>query len=236
MIVETAALNQPMLERFYHTVLQPSIHAAELLTLEEICDAYLGPDAAPGALLVEDGEPIAGILGELYPASRVLLIGYLAVHHSRRSRGNGAALLAETLPKWQASLRPSLTIAEVDDPRFHAPDDKKGDPVARLRFYSRAGARLLAIPYFQPSLRPAFPRVRDMLLISYDIVDDAIPRHVLAAFLREYFEFCEGKAALTDPEVRTLMDWIGPDPERIALWPLDRFWDAPRLTSATEPS
>lgn len=236
MIVETTALEQPTLERFYRTVLQPSIHAAELMTLEEICDAYLGPGAAPGALLVEDGEPVAGILAELYPVSRVLLIGYLAVHHSRRGRGNGTMLLAKTLPHWQASLQPALTIAEVDDPRFHTTDHKKGDPVARLRFYSRAGARLLAMPYFQPSLRPTFPRVRDMLLISFGIADDAVPRQVLVAFLREYFELCEGKVALTDPDVRTLLDWTGPDPERIALWPLDRFGDAPRLTSAMKPS
>lgn len=234
MIVATSALDQPTLERFYRTVLQPSIPGDELLTLEEICGAYLGADAAPGALLLEDGEPVAGILAELYPISRVLLIGYLAVDRTQRGRGSGTTLLAQTLSQWQASLRPSLTIAEVDDPRLHPPDPDKGDPHARLRFYSRAGARLLATPYFQPALRPTSPRVHGMLLISFGIAEDTIPREVLARFLGEYFELCEGAAALTDPEVRSLLDWTGPDPDRIALWPLEKFCDIPLLTSITE--
>lgn len=234
MIVETADLDQPTLERFYRTVLQPSIHTAELMTLEEICAAYLGPDAAPGALMIEGGEPVAGILAELYPASRVLLIGYLAVHRSQRGLGNGTVLLARTLPRWQAALQPSLTVAEIEDPRFHPADHEKGNPDARLRFYDRAGARLLAMPYFQPSLRPSQPRVRDMLLISFGIAEDAVPRKIVATFLREYFELCEGESALTDPAVRTLLDRAGPDPDRIALWPLDRFRDIPRFTIATD--
>jgi GNAT superfamily N-acetyltransferase len=151
MIVETPAFDQATLERFYRDVLEPSFPPAELMSLEAVRNAYLGADAQPAALLVADGEPIAGILAETIPASGVLLIGYLAVHRAQRSRGHGARLLAATLPKWRASLRPPLVLAEIDDPRFHAADADTGDPWARLRWWDRAGSRLLAMPYFQPT-------------------------------------------------------------------------------------
>jgi GNAT superfamily N-acetyltransferase len=234
LIVETPALDRSMLERFYRSVLQPSFAEAELMTLEEICGAYLGAGAEPGALLLVDGEPIAGLLAETYPSSGVLLIGYLAVHRSYRGRGGGGHLLAEMLQKWQASLQPSLVVAEIDDPRFHHPDDDTGDPGARLRFWDRAGARLLAMPYFQPSLRSGSPRARDMLLIACGAAGDAVPGAIVGGFLTEYFELCEGESALTDPEVLALLDWTSRDAGGVALWPLARFSDLPRFAGAQE--
>ena len=55
-----------------------------------------------------------------------------------------------------------MAVLEMDDPRFHAPHPHHGDPDARLRFYGAFGVRLLAMPYFQPRLRPHLPRAHHM--------------------------------------------------------------------------
>jgi hypothetical protein len=241
MIVEAPAFGQAALDGFYRDVLQPSFPPAELMTLDAVRSAYLGADAQPAALLISAGEPIAGILAETYPASGVLLIAYLAVHRARRSSGHGARLLAATLPKWRASWRPSLVLAEIDDPRYHAADADTGDPWARLRWWDRAGSRLLAMPYFQPSLGAGSPRARDMLLISCGptgpagavgpagAADDEVSGAVVAAFLNEYFECAEGASALTDPELLALLGWTRRRAGRVPLWPLERFPEIPRL-------
>jgi GNAT superfamily N-acetyltransferase len=230
-IVEISVLDRLALGQFYRTVLEPSVPRAELVTLDEICCAYLGEDAQPGAVMLAEGEPVAGLLGEIYPASGVLLIAYLVVRGSQRGRGRGTALLAETLATWQASLRPSLVLAEIDDPRFHAADADKGDPVARARFYDRTGARLLAMPYFQPSLRLGSPRVYDMLLICYGD-GDSVPSETVITFLSEYFEACEGVQVLTNPEFQKLLNYARRDTEGIPLWSLDRYPDVTRFTTA----
>jgi GNAT superfamily N-acetyltransferase len=226
-IVEAGEFDQPTLQRFCAEVLLPSFPAAEMMTLDEVLEAYLGADPEVGALLVADGEPVAGILAERYATSGVLLIGYVAVHRSRRGRGDGMRLVTTMLPRWQDSLRPSLVIAEIDDPRFHATDIDTGDPASRLRFWERAGWRLLAMPYFQPSLRAGSPRARDMLLITFGIDGHEVPGEIIASFLREYFVGCEGESALSDPDVLGLLDWTRRDSGRVALWPLNRFPDLP---------
>jgi GNAT superfamily N-acetyltransferase len=240
-IVRTPALDRRTLERFYRGVLRPSFAPAELLSLDEACGEYLGDNAQPAALLLVGDEPVAGILAEVYPASGVLLVAYLAVHTSQRGVGVGTALFRETVPGWQASLRPALILAEIDDPRFHQADTGRGDPVARARFYARTGARMLAMPYVQPSLRDGSPRVRDMLLISYGTLGGSVPAEVVISFLNDYYSICESPAVHSDPEFQALLRWAAGDGERIPLWPLDRYADVPRfvpfpLSAPTAPS
>lgn len=233
-IVEAPGLDRPALEWFYRRVLVPSFDAAELVTLDELCRGCLATDHEPGAFVVIDGRPVAGLLAERFPASGVLLVSYLAVHQSYRGRGYGGLLLAEMLPKWQASWQPSIVIAEIGDPRFHAASDETGDPFARVRFWARAGAQLLAMPYFQPALRPGSPRVPDMLLIAFTETEESVPGEVVYRFLHEYFAACEGQRACTDPAVHALLDWTRRDGGRVPLWPVERFRDLPSIVCQEE--
>lgn len=156
----------------------------------------------------DDGQVIGGALGELYPASAALLLGYLAVRPGQRGSGVGSVLLAALKDRW---LRDHpLAFLELDDPRHHATHPGYGDPAARLRFYGAFGISLLTVPYFQPRLRKDLPRVYHMILgvIPPDGVTppEAVPGHQVTAFLEEYFSLCEGDAAHDDPEVRWLLD------------------------------
>jgi GNAT superfamily N-acetyltransferase len=65
------------------------------------------------------GKLVAAVVGDLFPASRVLLISYLVVHPDMRGRGIGSATLSRVLPIWFEQHRPLATLAEVEDPWVH---------------------------------------------------------------------------------------------------------------------
>jgi GNAT superfamily N-acetyltransferase len=159
----------------------------------------------------EHGRVLGGALGERYPASGVLLLAYLAVRPGRRAQGVGGAIMTALREQWLD--RDSLAVLELDDPRYHEPHPERGDPVARLRFYARCGVRLLDMPYFQPRLSTDLARAYHMLLGVIPPIGAtapaALPAARVTAFLREYFELCEGPAVHSDPEVAALLAACG---------------------------
>jgi GNAT superfamily N-acetyltransferase len=62
------------------------------------------------------GKLVAAVVGDLFPASRVLLISYLVVHPDMRGRGIGSATLSRVLPIWFEQHCPLATLAEVGGP------------------------------------------------------------------------------------------------------------------------
>ncbi len=231
-IKKLSELSEPVLESFYAEVLTPAFPPDELITWDELRGAAAA-DLGPGALVLDGETPLGGMLGEIYPRSGVLLLSYIAVRADARGRGIGQTLLTDVIPQWRAAIRPSLVIAEIEDPRFHQPN-VYGDPVARLRLYQRTGSRLLPMPFFQPSLRPGIPRVFDMLLICPGETMPTVPARTVSAFLDEYFELCEGsEARIVDPDYQELRRFAERgDGGRLPLWPLDRVREIPRFTEA----
>jgi GNAT superfamily N-acetyltransferase len=193
-----------LLRELHDGVLRPSFRPEEYVSPEVI---KLGSKLAVIACAA-DGLVAGGATGEVYPASGVLLLGYLAVRPGMRGRGIGGALMAAIRERWLG--HDTLAVLEMDDPRHHAPHPDHGDPEARLRFYGTAGVRLLARPYFQPRLRAHLPRVHHMLLgvipPAGAALPDSIPSMRVRAFLREYFEASEGSAVSADAEFLTLAD------------------------------
>ena len=228
---DCAAAGPELLERLYRDVLSRAFTPAELISLEEFKIEFAGqPTRYCGAMMLEDGRPVAGLIAEYSTASGVLLLGYLAVREDHRSKGIGAALLERTVPLWQERYKPVATLAEIEDPRLH-PASQFGDPIARVRLYDRLGARFLPLPYFQPSLASGLPRVMGMLLISVDAHLDGVPATALTAFLDEYIETYEGTAAReSDPEylaLRAEVIALGPS---VPLQPLTDLIASPKPT------
>jgi GNAT superfamily N-acetyltransferase len=230
-----------------------SPRAVELL--RELHDAVLCPSFPPeeyirpvtidprdGPALIacrDDGLVLGGALGELYPASASLLLGYLAVRPGFRGAGVGSILLAAVVERWLDGTGPAFV--ELDDPRHTAPDPDYGDPEARLRFYDTAGVRLLTIPYFQPRLRADLSRSYHMLLAVLPPkgvrLPAAMPAERVGAFLSEYFQACEGKDALDDAEVQWLLDASrGPEITLVGVEEVGLIPDAnpPQRTGAEE--
>ncbi len=226
-LVATADLDRDTFVEFYRSVLRPAFNDDELITLDEACASYLGGRADPGVVLFADGQPVAGILASTFRDSGVLLINYLAVRSDLRSHGYGARLIGAAVPQWLSTLRPALVVAEVERPDCHAPHAAAGDPSARLRFYERHGCLMLAMPYFQPALRPGAPRVPGMALITFGAGDGPVPNGLVSDFLTSYVAAAEGPEALADPQVRALLDWVAARRDGIDLLPPHRYAEVP---------
>jgi GNAT superfamily N-acetyltransferase len=192
-----------LLRKLHDEVLFPSFPRNEYIP-----PTTIDPKDGLAIIACSDGQVVGGALGEVYPASGSLLLGYLAARPGLRGSGIGSALLGALKERWLGEH--PLAFLELDDPRHHVTDPNLGDPVARLRFYGRFGIKLLTIPYFQPRLRPGLPRGYHMILGVIPSVGGTLPQtlpgHQVTAFLREYFADCEGNAASDDPEVRWLLE------------------------------
>lgn len=190
------------LARVYADVLVPSFPPDELADL-----AVLQDELAAGRLQVvvaeRQGELLGAALAEWSAGTGILLLAHLAVAPGGRGGGVGGALLDTALELWRTGLDPWLALAEVEDPQVHAGSPEHGDPVARLRFYRRRGARVIPVPYVQPAMRPGGSRVPGLLLLALCASGDRlagveadgtwlVPTAPLRAFLESYFAASEG--------------------------------------------
>jgi len=229
---EIQELSRDLFDRFYHTVLEPAFPPEELEDIETVRALHhQPPGAVPGLVALRAGEPVGGALGEHYRDGNIVLLAYLAVRADCRGTGIGSALLERALPSWRRLLTPAAVVAEVEDPRGRCAGPH-GDPEARLRFYERAGAKVLPLRYFQPSLAPGLPRARGMFLLCLDPWRESVPRDALLAFLDEYMEAAEGpEARRADPEYLELRGELDAWPEDVPVSPLSQ---AAQLLAAGE--
>jgi GNAT superfamily N-acetyltransferase len=144
-------------------------------------------------------EVIGGAASEYYRASGCVLCTYLYVldRPEHRHRGHARALLKASVQAC-APLGPvHAVLAEVEWPQLLPPDRFGPEAVAiaraRLRFFERIGARLLAFDYVQPALGPARQPVPWLRLVlptptgeHDEPVDESALRRALDRFLPEF--------------------------------------------------
>lgn len=242
-----------LLRSLYRDVLAPSFPPAELVDERTF---LAGHDAGRLRSLgvVRDGRVVAGVVGQWFPDARVLLVQYLAIAPGARGCGIGSRLVTAAVASWRA-LEPLLVVAEVEHPDHHTGSEAHGDPVARLRFYARLGARVLALPYFQPGGGPGGERVPALLLMSLplDAATGAsgasrrwggsgdVPASPVRTFLEANLRSSEGVLA-HDAATRRLLDaargdrvaLVDPaDPDALATVPTGLL--APHETHAPRP-
>jgi GNAT superfamily N-acetyltransferase len=219
--VKASELTEDLFDRFYHTVLAPAFPPEELEDIETVRALHYAPSPqVPGLVGLRDGDPVGGMLGEHYSDGNVVLLSYLAVRTDCRGAGIGGALLIRALLSWRELLAPAAILAEVEDPRGRS-SGPHGDPAARLRFYERAGGKVLPLRYFQPSIGNGMPRVRGMLLICLDPWRESMPKDTVLAFLDEYMKAAEGiEVSTADAEYLSLRGQVDAWPEEVPLWPL----------------
>lgn len=178
----------------------------------------VGPGGTPtSCVMIGGGAPVAIVL-------------YLAIGPAARGGGIGSALLSHAVAYARADLGAQIVLVEVEHPGWHAASEEHGDPVARLRFYARHGLEILAVPYFQPALRPDSPRVPALLLGTLWITDSARrgPGAVEARAIREFLEgYFAGPDGLTsdDRPTRALFASVGED--EIAVVPVGELERVP---------
>jgi len=222
MQVTDVGLGDPLLDVVYEELLVPNFPAHELVTPAAL-RAGLESGLQWVSAVVRDGRPDGAAIAEWSPDSGVLLLSYLAVRRDLRSSGIGGTLLGEVLTGWQQRVHPLLTLAEIEHPAAHTPDGDKGDQSARLRFYARHGARVLDVPYFQPSLGPGAARVPGLVLAllatAPELADaEVVPSGPVRTYMTQYFEETEGKVP-DDPATTELFAAMAPG--GIRLLPMD---------------
>ena len=203
-----------LVARVYADVLRPSF------TVDELS----GPAAVePGEARVltvaldDDGTPVAAAVTEIEPV--VCLLGYLAVSPAARGLGAGGRIMAHLVQSWQAAGLP-LVLAEVHDPRGHAETEDE-HPQARLRFYGRAGADVLDVPWVQPALAGG-ERVADMLLLVLHRAEPVdVPSGPLLTWAQDYFAESEGALPRDRQGLGLLARIAARDP--IPVLPLDQW-------------
>ncbi|MFD2839020.1 GNAT family N-acetyltransferase [Populibacterium corticicola] len=189
------------LTEFYNSVLAPSFPPTELVDLEEFVEScnndYLHVIGA-----VKDDEIIAGAVGTTPTQEGVMLLLYLALQPGLRGSGVGGALLDYSIKAWRELFNPTIVMAEVEHPTYHAPSEEHGDPAKRLRFYARHGGKILDIPYFQPSIREGEPPVPALMLVTLWVAPETYVGENLiaawplrAALRRELVEACDPEFA-----------------------------------------
>lgn len=215
-IVNIKDVSVAVLESMYDEILVPSFRAAELESRTTVLGALTrDPGIAGGMLAMDPAGPIIGaIIGEWFAECRVMLISYLAVRAECRGRGVGKRLLAEARALWRELFAPALVVLESEDPLYYREHDAMGfgDPAARLRLYGGLGARILAIPYFQPAVSRHQPRVDNMLLLVFE-TDPQVSKSVnevdstiISCFIEENIARSEGRAS--DEQAQKLREAI----------------------------
>jgi GNAT superfamily N-acetyltransferase len=226
-----------LLLSFYDDVLKGAFSPEEL-DEREVFEAGLASGHEPplqAAVAVDaEGRPVGGVTAERFTSSGVLLVGYVAVRPEWRGRGLGSLLMRWASTHWYEDPSVVLVLGEVHDPR-HQWDAAGEDTEARIRFFRRLGAQVLGVSFVQPSLGPGLARVPHFLLVAFAVKPAALvateppavdPR-LVAAFVRDYFEYCEGPIeGRPDPQLAGLLAAIEERPG-LPLLPLDRYADIP---------
>jgi GNAT superfamily N-acetyltransferase len=234
--------DRDLVDRFYREVLAKSFFRDELESAEYLA-AGLQADEEPRVLasiaLGSGDEVLGGVVAECYTESGVLLIAYVAVRPNVRRRGIGAQLMRRAATEWYADEHVLLAVCEVHDPRHWSEADGE-DSFARLRFFERLGAQLLAIPFLQPAIENGGERVRGFLLIALHVDERivverdgrrGIAADRMARFVRQYYEAAEGAREPYDPELARLLARIERD-DIVALLPLGKYAAVPEGPAA----
>ena len=199
----------PQIDRLYTEILQPAFPPDELCTVDSV-QALAGAGRGLVWAALDDAGQLAGVaVGEWDPGTSVMLLSWLAVRPGLRGGGIGGPLLDAAMADWRRRYDPCLILAEVEDPERHHGSEDTGDPVKRLRFYQRRGARALDLPYFQAALAPEKSRVRDLLLMVLHADPsftgdrpDTIRGPVLRTYIEAYQRVCEGAVATDEEALR----------------------------------
>jgi GNAT superfamily N-acetyltransferase len=211
MIVDVAAEDTELLERFYREVYLPEF-AAQREPLEAWQAALDGEQLyrMHVRLVVEHDQILGGITYEHYPRSTCGFITYVVVAPSARGSGLGKRLVFDAVGDLFARGAP-VVFGEMRDPR------KRDGAWERIERFQRWGCRVVDTRYVQPALGPGLSRDRELVLIAHPPVSGSIAGELVRAFIAELHEVTE--RCEPDAELRAILDAI---PEIVPLVELTR--------------
>lgn len=212
--------SEAVLRDVYDRVLAPTFPPVELGSYASFEASWKTGEHLAWAAIDDSGNVQGAVVCSRYPESRAALLVYLALAPGQRGGGVGGRLYDEAVTAMMASGDIDLMLAEFEHPAVHRGSEDTGDPVARLRFYDRKGARGLALPYFQPAI-DGQERVPGFILgvLAERTTDDGrtVDGAGVRAFLLENLRLNEGDVG-EDPATTALL--AAADVPRVQALPL----------------
>ena len=179
----------------------------------------------------ENGETQAGIVADWYPASESLEIIYLAVNQGARRNGLGRTILFEGTTMILDSLGGGHinVYFETENPMAVGSAESPIDPVGRLTFFEKCGAKRVPIDYVQPPLDPTTDWDRNlflMMLPELSYAKESVTIEELTNFLHDFFK---GLGALQTKEYDALIkNVVAVADSKGDIW-LDRIMEEPQF-------
>lgn len=142
-----------------------------------------------------DTRLLGGVAFEYYRASRCGLLTYLVIDPAHRRRSLARQLIQRTLVLLQQDASEYGTVlrgvfSETKDPDQVGAHGNAMSPRERLTALARLGARLIDIPYVQPTLAGGSERCRHLLLLAFhpdSTQTDHIEGGAVRDFLHEFY-------------------------------------------------
>lgn len=140
--------DKSVMRHFQMGVLKECFHVSELESERWFMSKVKSGDYVV-ALATEGGEILGGIVIERSWSmkEKVMLIAWLAVSEKHRGRDIGT-LLVEQAVAYAKENGALVLLGEVENPEvFEEEEPAYGDPVKRVKFYTRLGCKRLEVPY-----------------------------------------------------------------------------------------
>lgn len=154
-------------------------------------------------MAMEKGIIQGGLVADWYPGCNALELIYIAVSPDSRGKGIGSGLLKEGIRLIKDTIREEEggkienVFLEVERPLRNA-RDKEINPVSRVAFWEKQGARHIPIQYTQPPLSQGKAPATNLMLLSFPAEKgnscDKLDAGKLMVFLKEFYKWLDAPA------------------------------------------
>lgn len=147
----SSATDKPTLVRFHREILKTCFHKYDLDSARQLVSNVCSGDYNV-FLAIEDDDILGGIVIEhsWSMGKKVMLIAWVAVDEKHRGRDIGSLLVNQAI-SYAKDNEALFLLGEVENPNeFVEEDPAYGNPVKRVKFYSRFDCQYLSVPYVVP--------------------------------------------------------------------------------------
>lgn len=179
---------------------EASFPPEELRPFEQIREelAALNGDRRTRLIAALDGDSVPGIsIFAVFPNASIAYLWYLCVDPQARGAGLGRRLYRESLDllsrdaiDLQMELKGMIFEVERITTDAHP---VYGDPIRRIRFYERLGARLIeGYDYHQPPIPPHGPVPLQLMFHPLGLTESECASHTLRRIVSDFLRLAQG--------------------------------------------
>ena len=206
-IAEITAVPENLAEQI-RALYERSFPKEELNDFGEMMQALGGGEmrGSPRLIIAVEGDKLLGLsFFKYYAQAELGYLWYIAVDESTRGSGIGTKLYRATLDALIRAARGSGgrikgLIFEVErlDSEAHP---MFGDPIRRVKFYERLGARLiLGYDYWQPPIPPHGPVPLQLMFHPLDLPATECMSPALALIITDFLRSAQDTKVTVDPD------------------------------------